>query len=244
MRNIKITIEYEGTNYCGWQIQPNKPTIQEELIKAINEITGENVAIIGAGRTDSGVHAIGQVANFKTMSNIPNNKFASAITSKLPWDIAVVKSEEVPLNFHARFDAIGKSYKYIIVNQSVRSPLLRSFAYYVPYKLDFNLMNQGKDYLLGSHDFKAFMSSGSSIVDTVRTINSATLSKYDGKIIFKIEGNGFLYNMVRIIVGTLVDIGRGKICVDKLPYIIESKERTNAGHTAPAQGLYLEKVFY
>ena len=128
MRNIKITIEYEGTNYCGWQIQPNKSTIQEELIKAINKITGENVNLIGAGRTDSGVHAIGQVANFKTMSNIASSKFASAITSQLPRDIAVMKSEEVPLSFHARFDAIGKSYKYIIVNQAVKSPLLRNLA--------------------------------------------------------------------------------------------------------------------
>lgn len=244
MRNIKITIEYEGTNYCGWQIQPNKPTVQEELIKAINKITGENVNLIGAGRTDSGVHATGQVANFRTISNIPGRKFASAITSQLPYDIAVKQSEEVPLDFHARFDAKGKRYKYIIVNQSIRSPLLRNFAYYIPYKLDLDLMNKGKDYLLGSHDFGTFMSSGSSIKDTVRTINFVSINEHDNLIIFKIEGNGFLYNMVRIIVGTLVDIGRERIYVNNLPNIIESKDRTNAGHTAPAQGLYLEKVFY
>lgn len=244
MKNIKLTIEYEGSKYHGWQVQPNVTTIQGQIIEAINKITKENVNLIGAGRTDTGVHAKGQVANFLTNSNIPEGKFSYAINSQLPLDISIVKSEKVPMDFHARYDSKGKRYCYIIYNSPIRSPLYRNYAYHVPYELDIQKMNMAKKYLLGIHDFKAFMSSGSSIVDTVRTINSIFLTKRDSLIFFQIEGNGFLYNMVRIIVGTLIEIGNGKITHNSIPRILESKDRNIAGHTAPARGLYLEKVFY
>ncbi|WP_077368813.1 tRNA pseudouridine(38-40) synthase TruA [Anaerosalibacter sp. Marseille-P3206] len=244
MRNIKLTIEYEGTNYHGWQVQPNAITVQGEIVKAINNITKENVNLIGSGRTDSGVHAKGQVANFITNSKIPEDKFSYAINSQLPLDIAITKSEEVPIDFHSRYDAIGKRYRYLIYNRPIRSPLYKNYAYHIPYELDFEKMNVAKEQFLGTHDFKAFMSSGSEIEDTVRTIHSISITKQDSLIIFQVEGNGFLYNMVRIIVGTLVEVGNGKKEKDSISQIIKSKNRMSAGHTAPANGLYLEKVFY
>lgn len=244
MRNIKLTIEYEGSNYHGWQVQPNVITVQGIIVEAIKKITKEDVNLIGAGRTDSGVHAKGQVANFKTNSKIPEDKFSHAINSQLPFDIAIVKSEEVPIDFHSRYDALAKRYRYIIYNSLIRSPLYRNYAYHIPYKLDFEKMKVAKDYFLGTHDFMTFMSSGSEIEDTVRTIYSISTIKRDGLIIFQIEGNGFLYNMVRIMAGTLVEVGSGKINKDSISQIIESKDRITAGHTAPAKGLYLEKVFY
>ncbi len=244
MKNIKLTIEYEGSNYHGWQVQPNATTIQGEIVKAIKKVTKEDVNLIGSGRTDTGVHAKGQVANFITESNIPEDKFSYAINSQLPLDISILKSEEVPMNFHSRYDAMGKRYSYIIYNNPIRSPLYRNYTYHVPYKLDFEKMNIAKRDLLGTHDFKAFMASGSSIVDTVRTIHSISLTKKNDLIYFQIEGNGFLYNMVRIIVGTLIEVGNGKITQDSIMQILESKNRDTAGHTAPARGLYLEKVFY
>jgi tRNA pseudouridine38-40 synthase len=243
MRNIMLLIEYDGTEYYGWQKQSNVPTIQEEIEKAINKITGENIVLIGAGRTDKGVHAKGQVANFSTKSNIPSNKFKFAINSCLPKDIAIVDSREVNKDFHSRYDAVGREYKYLIYNNLIRSPLLERYSYHVPYELDFKKMQNSIDDLLGTHDFISFMASGSYVKDTIRTIDFVCLSKNRNILEFKIRGNGFLYNMVRIIIGTLVDIGSNK-CNNSLSCIIESKNRENAGHTAPSKGLFLEKVFY
>ncbi len=244
MANIKLTIEYEGTNYIGWQKQNKGNSIQGEIEKAIKLITGENVNLIGSGRTDSGVHAKGQVANFITKSKIPGDKFKFALNSKLSEDIAIIHSENVDESFHARYDAIGKKYKYLIYNSQIRSPLYRNFAYYIPYPLDYKEMDKSIKYLIGTHDFTSFMASNSSVKSTIRTINHVSLYKKEDLIVFSIEGNGFLYNMVRIIVGTLVEVGRGKIESDNISHIIHSKNREIAGPTAPPHGLYLEKVYY
>ncbi|AFS79233.1 tRNA pseudouridine synthase A [Gottschalkia acidurici 9a] len=243
-RNIKLTIEYDGTNFCGWQKQPNGQSIQQALEDAIYSITKENVNIVGSGRTDSKVHAFGQVANFYTSSKIPQEKFTNAINSKLPSDISVKDSIEVPCDFHSRYGALGKEYKYIIYNDRTRSPILRNYSYHVPYELNIGHMKNAIESFRGTYDFRGFMSTGSSVKSTIRTINKAELNKKDEIIEITLQGNGFLYNMVRIITGTLVEIGMGKICHEKVFEIIMSQDRKCAGHTAPPQGLYLNQVFY
>ena len=244
MRNIKLIIEYDGTNYVGWQKQINGIGIQEKIEEAIFKITGEKVHLIGSGRTDSGVHARGQVANFYTKSKISGDRFKYAINTKLPFDIVIVESEEVDKDFHSRCDAKAKEYSYLIYNSTTRSPLYRNYSYHVFYVLDDNKMRQGANYLLGTHDFLAFTGSKNNLEDTCRTINSINLKRKGDFIKLNIRGNGFLYNMVRIIAGTLVDIGRGRIQPEDIPNIIKSKDRKCAGPTAAAQGLYLEKVYY
>ncbi len=243
MRNIKITIQYNGKNYCGWQKQNNSPGIQGTIEKAIFDITGEEVKITGSGRTDAGVHALGQVANFKTNSQIPASRIPNALNAKLPKDISIVDAEEVDEDFHSRYSAKKKRYRYQIYNRPYRSPIYADTSYPVKYDLDIDKMKKAAKLFIGTHDFKGFMSSGSSVVDTIRTIYDIEVSKSEDLIIIEIEGNGFLYNMVRIIAGTLVDIGRGRIDTD-LSTIIESKSRSMAGHTAPAHGLFLKKVDY
>lgn len=243
MRNLKITIQYNGSNYCGWQKQPNSLGIQGTIEKAIYDITKEKIKIIGSGRTDAGVHAIGQVANFKIDSTIPTNKIANALNSKLPKDIAIINCIEVKEDFHARYSAKRKRYRYLIHNSMYRNPIYKDISYHVKYDLDFKKMCAQAKYLIGEHDFKGFMSSGSSAIDTTRTIYDITLQKEDDLIIVEVEGNGFLYNMVRIIVGTLIDIGRGRI-QKSLDEVIYSQKRGECGHTAPAHGLFLKKVDY
>ena len=244
MKNIKLTIEYDGINYVGWQKQINGIGIQSKIEEAILKTTGEKVNLIGSGRTDSRVHARGQVANFRTKASIPGEKFKDALNTKLPWDIAIVGSEEVDLGFHSRYDAVAKEYSYLIYNNSNRSPLYRNYSYYVPYKLDFGSMERGCKYFLGTHDFLSFAGSKNILQDTYRTVNNIELSKWKDFIKLNIEGNGFLYNMVRIIAGTLIDIGRGKIQAEDIPKIIDYRDRKLAGHTAGPEGLYLEKVYY
>ena len=235
MRNLKLTIQYDGNKYCGWQKQPNSPGIQGTIEYAIYEITKEKVNITGSGRTDAGVHALGQVANFKTNSTISSSRIPDALNAKLPKDISIIDCQEVPDDFHSRYSATGKIYRYLIYNKPYRSPLYKDTSYHVRYDLDIDKMRLEAKSLLGTHDFKGFMSSGSSVKDTVRTIHNITIEES--------EGNGFLYNMVRIIVGTLVDIGRGRI--DKsMEEIVASLDRGEAGHTAPAHGLFLKKVHY
>lgn len=244
MNNIKLTIQYDGTNYCGWQKQKNGDSIQKEIERAIKDITGENVDLIGSGRTDRGVHAKGQVANFLTKSSIPGDRFKFALNSKLPEDIAIVHSEKVGEDFHSRYDALGKRYKYLIYNSPIRSPLYRNFAYHLPYSLDYEEMEKAVSFFVGTHNFKTFMATNSNVKNTIRTINDISLYKKGDLIIFSVTGNGFLYNMVRIVVGTIVDVGRGRFKSYDIPHIISSKDRNKAGHTAPPQGLYLEKVYY
>ena len=243
MRNIKITVQYNGEKYCGWQKQPDSLGIQGTIEKAIYDITKEEVKVIGSGRTDAGVHALGQVANFSLSSDIPIQKIPNALNAKLPKDIAIIECCEVGDDFHSRYSAKGKRYRYLIYNSPYRSPIYKNISYHVKYDLDFKKMCKEAESLIGTHDFKGFMSSGSSVVDTVRTIYDIKLIKQENLIILEIEGNGFLYNMVRIIVGTLVDIGRGRLN-ESLADIINSKSRSKSGHTAPAHGLFLKKVDY
>lgn len=243
MRNLKLTIQYDGSRYCGWQKQPNSSGIQGTIEYAIYEITKEKIKIEASGRTDAGVHALGQVANFKTNSTIPASRIPDALNAKLPKDISIIDCQEVSEDFHSRYNAKGKVYRYLIYNNPYRSPLYKDTSYHVKYELDLEKMRQEAKSLLGTHDFIGFRKDGSSVKGTVRTIHDITIEEKDGLIVLEVYGNGFLYNMVRIIVGTLVDIGRGKI--DKsMEEIIASKDKYEAGHTAPAHGLFLKKVHY
>ncbi len=244
MRNIKITVQYNGSNYCGWQSQPNSLGIQGNIEEAIYKITKEKVKIIGSGRTDAGVHALGQVANFNLSSNIPTDKICGALNSKLPEDISIIDCEEVNEDFHSRYSAKKKTYRYLISNTRYRNPIYKNISYQVKYDLDMDKLKSEAKSFIGTYDFKGFMSSGSQVKDTVRTIEDINIYENDeGLIIIEVTGNGFLYNMVRIIVGTLVDIGRGRISTP-LKEIILSQNREMAGHTAPGNGLFLKKVYY
>lgn len=244
MRNIKLIIEYDGKKFGGWQKQPNKLNIQGEIEKAIEEITGEAVELNASGRTDAGVHSLGQTANFKTNSEIDISKMAIAINSKLKQSIRIIKAEEVDEKFHARYSCKGKKYKYIINNSKYGSAIYRDLEYHMPIKLNVEAMQKGIKYFEGEHDFKGFKASGTSSKSSVRTIYSAKVIEDGERIIIELEGNGFLYNMVRIISGTIVDVGLGKIKPEEIPEIIESKDRTRAGKTLPPQGLYLVEVYY
>lgn len=244
MRNIKLTIEYDGKCYNGWQKQPNKLNIQGEIERAIYNITKEEVNLIGSGRTDAGVHALGQVANFKTNSEIPIEKLPIAINSQLKNSIVIKEAEEVDERFHSRYNAKHKTYRYIINNSKCGTAIYRNLEYSYPFKLDAEKMKQASKYFEGEHDFKAFKSSGTSSKNSVRTIYKAIVKQEGEKIIIELTGNGFLYNMVRIISGTLLDVGLGKIRAEEIPEIIESKDRQRAGKTLPAHGLYLVEVKY
>ena len=244
MRNIKLTIEYDGKCYNGWQKQPDKLNIQGEIEKAIYNITREEVDLIGSGRTDAGVHALGQVANFKTNSTLPIEKLALAINSQLKSSIVIKKAEEVDERFHSRYTAKQKTYRYIINNSKCGTAIYRNLEYSYPFKLDAEKMKQASKYFEGEHDFKAFKSSGTSSKNSVRTIYKAIVKQEGEKIIIELTGNGFLYNMVRIISGTLLDVGLGKIQPEEIPEMIESKDRQRAGKTLPAHGLYLVEVKY
>lgn len=244
MRNIKIIIEFDGSNFCGWQKQPKGRTVQQTVEKAINKATNEQIEINGSSRTDAGVHAKGMVANFFTNSTIPADKFREAINARLPEDVSIIKSEEVDENFHARYSSKGKTYSYTIINRYERLSLGHQYLYHYRYKLDMEKMNEACTYFVGKHDFSAFMSPGSSIKTTVRTIHDIHIQKNGDKIIIYVTGDGFLYNMVRIIVGTLLKIGNGKLEPEDIPQIIEEKNRKRAGMCVPPNGLVLEKVFY
>ncbi len=244
MRNIKLTIEYDGKCYNGWQKQPNKLNIQGEIERAIYNITKEEVDLIGSGRTDAGVHALGQVANFKTNSEISIEKLPLAINSQLKNSIVIKEAEEVDERFHSRYNAKHKTYRYIINNSKCGTAIYRNLEYSYPFKLDVEKMKQASKYFEGEHDFKAFKSSGTSSKNSVRTIYKAIVKQEGEKIIIELTGNGFLYNMVRIISGTLLDVGLGKIKPEEIPEIIESKDRQRAGKTLPPYGLYLVEVKY
>lgn len=244
MRNIKLIIEYDGTRYHGWQTQENAVTVQDTIEKCINKLTGEECNLIGSSRTDVGVHALGQVANFHTNSRIPGEKFAFALNSILPEDIVIVSSAEVGPDFHSRFNAKAKRYLYYIYNSTFPSALLRDRAWHVPYPLDMAAMEKASSFLKGTHDFSAFKAVGGATKTSIRTIMEFTIARKEKMIEINILGNGFLYNMVRIIAGTLVEVGKGKISPDAIPAILESRDRKNAGITAPAHGLYLAQVYY
>lgn len=228
----------------GWQKQPNKLNIQGEIERAIEIITGEKVDLTASGRTDAGVHAIAQVANFKTNNTLPIEKFAVAINSKLKKSIRIQKAEEVEERFHSRYNCKQKTYRYIINNGEQGSAIYRNLEYYVPIKLNVEEMKKAIKYFEGEHDFKGFKASGTSSKSSVRTIYKTNIIEDEKRIKIELTGNGFLYNMVRIISGTLVDVGLGKIKPEEITSIIESKDRTKAGKTLPPYALYLVKVEY
>lgn len=245
MRNIKLVIEYDGKEFYGWQKQPDKLNIQGNIEKAIETITGEKVDLIASGRTDRGVHSLGQVANFKTNSDLPIDKFPIAINSNLKQSIRIKSAEEVDEKFHSRLTCKKKTYRYIINNSKYGTAIYRNLETYIPIKLDVEKMKEAVKYFEGEHDFKAFKASGTSSKSSVRTIYKAEVKKMpEEKIWIELTGNGFLYNMVRIISGTLVEVGLGKINPEEIREIIKSKKREKAGKTLPPQGLYLVSVEY
>ena len=246
MRNIKLTIEYDGKEFNGWQKQPNKLNIQGEIERAIQEITKEEkIELNASGRTDAGVHALGQVANFKTNSKMPVEKFPIAINTKVKKSIVIKNAEEVPERFHSRYNCKQKTYRYIINNSEYGSAIYRNQEYHVPIKLDVEEMKKAVKFFEGEHDFKGFKASGTSSKNSVRKIFKTKVELHDdSRIYIELTGSGFLYNMVRIISGTLVDVGLGKIKAEDIPEIILSGDRQMAGKTLPPQGLYLLKVEY
>ncbi|MCL4457459.1 MAG: tRNA pseudouridine(38-40) synthase TruA [Nitrospirae bacterium] len=277
MRNIKLTLQYDGTDYNGWQIQRelrvksqelringqgtrvkgrnNVITIQGVIQEAIKKITGEDVKLIGAGRTDAGVHALAQVASFKTSSMLSPEVLTRALNANLPDEIRVIKASDEPPDFHPRYGAKSKIYFYLISNSHIVSPFLYRYAWKIPHKLDFDAMAGALKFLKGRHDFSSFRGSGCGAKNTVRTVMDASIehlnaidfmtARLEGDFIkMRIEADAFLRHMVRNIAGTVIEAGRGKIDPANIEKIITSKDRKNAGPTAPARGLFLEKVIY
>lgn len=243
MRNIKLSLQYDGTNYCGWQIQPNGTTIQGLLTDFLTRLEGKPVVLYGAGRTDAGVHALGQVANFFTEKNLPCHKIKRAINGNLPQDIRVAEVEEVAMDFHSRFSAKEKTYQYQLALGEIVSPFQYRYCYHYPYLLDVEKMQLAAKLLIGTHNFAAFATAP----DTnsfVRTITEVKIEQQGEQLFFQVSGNGFLRYMVRTIVGTLLDVGRGKITPEKISQILVSAQRSQAGITSPACGLTLMKVHY
>ena len=243
MKRIKMTVAYDGTGYCGWQLQPNGVTIEEILNGTLSELLKEPVCVIGASRTDSGVHALGNVAVFDTESRIPGEKLCYAVNQKLPEDIRVLESEEVPLDWHPRKQNSVKTYEYKILNCRISVPTRRLYAHFCYYSLDVEKMRQGAAYLLGEHDFSSFCSSGHQAEETVRTLYDISVDRgTDDIITIRLKGSGFLYNMVRIIVGSLVKVGCGFWKPEQIKEALEARDRSKAGPKAPAEGLTLISI--
>jgi tRNA pseudouridine38-40 synthase len=243
-RNIRLVIEYDGTNYAGWQIQKNAKSVQGTLEAALKRITREKIKLISCGRTDSGVHAEGHVANFKTKSKISLVNLQRGLNSVLPKDIAITEAKEVSLDFNSRYDAKSKVYRYTILNRPYPAALCRSYFHYVPYRLDLNAMKREAKCLLGRHDFKSFQAADKKERPSVRTIEKLSIKRKGDFVEIGIEADGFLYNMVRNIVGTLVEIGRGRFRAGSMKEILKAKNRNLAGPTAPAKGLCLMEIKY
>ena len=245
MRNIKIVIEYDGTKYKGWQrLGDSDNTIQHKIEAVLSKMAGENIEITASGRTDAGVHATNQVANFRTESTMPDHKMRSYCYEYLPEDIVVKTVEEVDLNFHARYNAKAKKYVYNICNNKAHNVFTRKYDYHVIQPLNIEKMRKASEILIGEHDFQSFTTLKSKKKSTVRDIYTINIVNEDGNIEISVQGNGFMKNMVRLIVGTLVEVGLGEKSVDEISVILEKKERKYAGHIAPAKGLFLEEVNY
>ena len=244
MRNIKLTIEYDGTGYHGWQVQPYVETIQGTIEGKLAQITGEPVRLVASGRTDTGVHAMGQVAHFKTHSFLDVPTFLKAVNSLLPEDIRVKDVEEVDEAFHARFSAKGRVYEFRIFNGELPSPFHRHFSWFVPGKLDLAGMREAAMKLRGRHDFSSFCSAGSDHSSPIREIYAIDVGMRGNLIIIEVEATGFLKQMVRSIVGTLIEVGRRKLTPSQFGGILQARDRRRAGLTAPAQGLFLVRVNY
>ena len=245
MRNFKMTVEYDGSAYCGWQRQKNGTSIQQMLEEAIKLITGQKVAVIGSGRTDAGVHALNQVGSFRCSTKLPVNKIFMGMNSVLPPDIVVKELEEVGDEFNALRDVKSKIYVYKICNQRLRPALGRNYFWHVRFPLDIGRMKKASKYLIGTHDFSCFCATGTDVKDRVRTIKDIEITTCEnGLIEIKVESQGFLKYMVRNIIGTLVEVGRAKRKPEEMKVIIESRNRNIAGVTAPACGLFLKEVKY
>lgn len=244
MKRVRLIISYDGTNYCGWQIQINGITVEEVINRELSSLLGEKISVIGASRTDSGVHAVGNVAVFDTETKIPAEKISFALNQRLPDDIRIQKSEEVSEDFHPRYCDSTKTYEYKILNRKFPDPLNRLYTHFVYMPLDVQKMKEAAEYIVGEHDFASFCSSGSQVKTTIRTVYNLDITKDDNIIKIKISGNGFLYNMVRIIVGTLLKVGLGIYPPEHVKEIIEAKDRYAAGPKAPAKGLTLVGIKY
>lgn len=245
MRRVRLFVAYDGTDYCGWQVQPNGITVEEVLNRELGRLTGEDIRVIGASRTDSGVHALMNVAVFDTESSIPPERMAYALNQRMPEDIIITGSDEVALDWHPRYqDKVRKTYEYHIYNAPAPNPLKRKYSAFVSFPMDVGKMREGAKYLVGEHDFVSFCNVRTNVTDTVRKIESIGITKNSGDIVIRITGNGFLYNMVRIIAGTLIRVGRGFYGPEKVKEILEEKKRTAAGVTAPANGLVLVEIEY
>ncbi len=245
MNNFAVKITYDGTDYCGWQLQPNGISIEEKLVSAIKSVTGDTVNVYGSGRTDSGVHALAQVANFKCDFAHGENKLVAALNANLPDSIRITKAAVMPDDFNARFCAVAKTYVYCIFNSSIFSPFYLNRAYHYKFPLDLDKMNEACDILKGQHDFSAFMASGSSVKTTVRTLYELKAEKCGDMLTITASANGFLYNMVRILAGTLLYAGNGKMSLNDIKTVLDSRLRANGGApTLPARGLYLKEVYY
>ncbi len=243
--NYFIIIEYDGSGYHGWQRQKGVLTIQEVIESRLAIMTGENVTVWASGRTDAGVHALGQAAHFLSRTKIPHDALWKGLNSLLPEDIVIRELKQVHRKFHARFHAKSKVYEYRILNRPLRSALLRNYVWHVPHELDISSIESALDILKGEHDFKAFQASGSKVKNTVRKLFRAEVAKKpNDMLVFTFEANGFLRYMVRNLVGTLIDLGKGKFTVEQINEILESRDRQKAGMTAPARGLYLVEVKY
>ena len=243
-RRVLLTISYDGTAYVGWQRQLNGVAVQQKVEEALFALLGETTPITGAGRTDAGVHALGQCAHFDTRSTIPADRFPYALNTHLPPDIKVVEAREVGAFFHARFDAVGKTYTYRVHNAPHPSALYRNYMAHVSAALDVEAMRTALKHLFGTHDFAAFQAVGGTARTTVRTLTHLDIEKQDERLTLIVQGNSFLYNMVRIIAGTLLEIGRGKLDVNCFRKAIDTGDRLALGPTAPACGLELTQVFY
>ncbi len=245
-RNIKLVVEYDGTGYCGFQDQgrPDRPTIQSVLQEALARTCQEPVQVIGAGRTDAGVHARGQVVNFHTRSRIPVERFPAAVNTQLPWDIKVREAAEVPGDFHARYWALSKTYRYTWLVRATPSPFWHRYALFVPRPVDVEKMRRAARHFVGEHDFAAFRSTGGGSKSTVRRMYRADVWRENDLVHFEIEGSGFLYNMVRIMAGTLLEVGLGRRSAECVPKALASGRREELGSTAPPHGLTLMAVAY
>jgi tRNA pseudouridine38-40 synthase len=243
IRNIKLIIQYDGTNYCGWQIQRNGTTIQGLLVKFLNRLEGGSVTLHGAGRTDAGVHALDQVANFFLEKDLGCGQLKRAINANLPPDIRVISAEEVAPDFHARYSARHKTYRYQIATGDQVSPFEYRYLYHYPYRLDLDSMRRAARSLVGTHDFIA-LATASDMESTIRTLTEVKLEEQSDRIVIEVSGNGFLRYMVRTIAGTLIEVGRGKILAEDMESILLGRDRARAGPTAPAHGLTLLRVEY
>ncbi|MGI6069469.1 MAG: tRNA pseudouridine(38-40) synthase TruA [Blautia sp.] len=244
MKRVGLIVAYDGTNYCGWQIQNNGITIQGELNRCLSELLGKEVETIGASRTDAGVHALGNVAIFDTDARMPGEKFSYALNQRLPEDIRIQLSEEMPMDFHPRYCDSEKTYEYRILNRRFPVPTERLYSYFYHYDLDEEKMRAATSYLIGEHDFASFCGSKAQVKSTVRTITHMEIERFGDMVTIQVSGKGFLYNMVRIIAGTLIEVGNGQYPPEQVQNILKACDREAAGPTAPAHGLTLMGIRY